>query len=244
MESLLDPFSGLRFVTTRHTRAYFPSSFPLMGIQSHHLFTFVAFRVGVQSRRSRSQFDIQSHWSVWRSEPSFIVWHSESSFSFFSLAFRAIGQFGIQSHRSQFLGVRSHIHQFGVQSCRSGSQFGIQSHRSQFGVQSHLFEFRCLEPSLLVLGIQSHLFQFQAFRAISFSFRLSESSFLVQVFRSISLSLGIQSHLFRFWAVRATSYNFRHLELFPSVQAFEAISFNLGAQSHLAFRATLLNLGI
>ena len=28
MESLLDPFSGSRFVTTRHTEAFFPSSFP------------------------------------------------------------------------------------------------------------------------------------------------------------------------------------------------------------------------
>ena len=82
-----------------------------LGVQSHHLFTVVAFKAIVLVL----QFGIQSHWLVWRSELSFTVfrssephssvWRLELAFRVVvhSLAFRAIGQLGIQScHILQF----------------------------------------------------------------------------------------------------------------------------------------------
>ena len=115
MESLLDPFSGLRFVTTCHTRAFFPSSFPYSS----------AFKATIISSVWRSEplslciSGIQSHYLsiIWRSEPSLhncgiqshhsrsSVWYSKPLVSLafrlvHNLAFRAISQLGIQGHWS------------------------------------------------------------------------------------------------------------------------------------------------
>ena len=95
LEFLLDLFGGLRFVTTRHTGAIFPSSFP------HSL----AFKATIMSLvwHSKSLFlcisGFQSHHlsTSWHSEPLFTVWRSEP---LVSLAFRAtiFLRFDIQSH--------------------------------------------------------------------------------------------------------------------------------------------------
>ena len=74
-----DPFSGLRFVTTCHTGAFFPLSLSFnLGVQSY--FFSLPFRATIFSQlwHSKSSFSF----TVWHSKPSFsfTVWHSEPPF--------------------------------------------------------------------------------------------------------------------------------------------------------------------
>ena len=159
MESLLDPFSGSRFVTTCHPGAFFPSSFPysstfkatiislvwrseplsliISGVQSHYLSIFWRSKpslhnCGIQSRCSHS--------SVWYSKPLVSL-----AFRFVhSLAFKAIGQLGIQA-----------IGQFGVQShSLSAFQAFKATISPQFGVQSHLFTIVAFRVLVLIHGLE------------------------------------------------------------------------------------------
>ena len=72
VELLLAISSSLRFAAACYTGAYFP-----------HI---VSLQSGVQSRRSFTVYDIQSH-----------------HVTFFSSAFRATSQFDVQSHHHHFL---------------------------------------------------------------------------------------------------------------------------------------------
>ena len=115
MESLLDPFSGSRFVTTCHPGAFFPSSFPysstfkatiislvwsseplsllISGVQSHYLSIFWRSKPALHNCGIQS---LCSHSSVWYSKPLVSL-----AFRFVhSLAFKAIDQLGIQGHWS------------------------------------------------------------------------------------------------------------------------------------------------
>ena len=254
MESLLDHFSGLRFVTTRHTGAFFPSSLSFnLGVQSY-FFSF-PFRATISSQlwHSKSSF-------------SFIVWHSEPPFlhSYGVQSRRSRSQFGIQIHwsvqvfRAIFpsLGVQSHFPQFRhskpfllVQAFRpiflnqvfraTLLSLGIQTHLPQLGVQSHFYQLRHTEPpssiqafraTLFSLGVQSYLAQLGVHSHLS---QLGvQSHFLNQAFRVTSLAQAFKvTSLIELF--RAIFSNFRRLDPLLLVQVFKAIFFNLSVQSHL-----------
>ena len=243
------------FLTARRSK---PPSYLQFGIQSHSLSSFQAFKAtispffGVQSRLFTIvafkvvililQFGIQSHQLVWHSDSS-TVWHSKP---LVSLAFRAIGQFGVQSHRShpQFKHSKPHSSVW-----HSKSSFTvwhsepfvsrIQSRLSQFGIQSHWSAWHS-EPPYFVR---------QAFRAISpqsgfqsylLQLRHSEPSLPIQAFRVTLLSstlpsLSIQSHFFQF-SIQSHCSQLgvqSHRRSKPPSQIVVQ-SYSLGIQSHLS----------
>ena len=141
VEPLLAIYSSLRFAAACHTGAYFP-----------HI---VSLQSGVQSRRSFTVYDIQSH-----------------HVTFFSSVFRATSQFDVQSHHHHFLvsvfrAIITTSLSFGVQSRHRFSDRRLESH-PRFDVQSRILglTFRVIIiPSQF--GVQSpHCFSVLAFRAI------------------------------------------------------------------------------
>ena len=121
VEPLLAIYSSLRFAAACHTGAYFP-----------HI---VSLQSGVQSRRSFTVYDIQSH-----------------HVTFFSSVFRATSQFDVQSHHHHFLvsvfrAIITTSLSFGVQSRHRFSDRRSES-RSRFRRSESL--------SLLSFGVQSH----------------------------------------------------------------------------------------
>ncbi|RVW91041.1 Pol polyprotein [Vitis vinifera] len=181
VEPLLAIHSSLRFAAACHTGAYFP-----------HI---VSLQSGVQSRRSFTVYDIQSH-----------------HVTFFSLVFRATSQFDVQSHHHHFLvsafraitasqfrrsepssvfrsTFRVRVLGFGVQSRYhfSASVFrAIITTSLSFGVQSHHRLSDRHSESILGFGVQSRH---------RFSDRRSESRFRFRRSESLSLlSFGVQSH--------------------------------------------------
>ena len=167
-----------------------------LGIQSHYLFSIMAFRAFIFFN-----LVFRDASSVWRSEP----------LSFFSLAFRTVSP----AWRSESLSLLSygvqglHLLQFGVQSRISSLAFRAAT-SSQFGLQSHVFslafratihsQFGCSEPHLL-FSVQSHYpftvwhsepssYHSWAFVATFSTFRATFLAFRT----TISLHLGVQSH--------------------------------------------------
>ena len=125
VEPLLAISSSLRFAAACHTGAYFP--------------LIVFLQSGVQSRRSFTVYDIQSH-----------------HVTFFSSAFRVVitSQFDVQSHHHHFL-----VSVFRAIITTSLS-FGVQSqHRFSDRRSESRSQLRCSEPSSLLLLVS-------AFRAI------------------------------------------------------------------------------
>ena len=185
MESLSNPFIGLRVVAACYTGAYFPIIISLqLGVQSRHLFSITKFRVILFSLA----FKVVVHGMAFRATISFQIWRLEPTF-FFSLAFRVI--------ISLQLGVQSH-HLFSVTMFRVvilSLTFRVIS--SRFNFQSrHLLTAWHLEPQFLFnygvqvtislqLGVQSHhIFSFTTFRVFLLSL----------TFKVISSQFGIQSH--------------------------------------------------
>ncbi|RVW36542.1 hypothetical protein CK203_072854 [Vitis vinifera] len=207
VESLLAISSSLRFAAACHTGAYFP--------------LIVSLQSGVQSHRSFTVYDIQSH-----------------HVTFFSSAFRAT---------SPVVSVQSH-HHFLVSAFRAITASQLRRSESlsllslTFKVIIIASQFRRSEPSLLLFSfdVQSHH---------RFSDRRSESR--SRFWRSESLSLlsfGVQSHHCRFSvsAFRAiiVAFQFRRSEpssvfrstfrVTSSVSAFRAIiGFQIDIQSHI-----------
>ncbi|RVW62186.1 Gypsy retrotransposon integrase-like protein 1 [Vitis vinifera] len=171
VEPLLAIHSSLRFAAACHTGAYFP-----------HI---VSLQSGVQSRRSFTVYDIQSH-----------------HVTFFSLVFRATSQFDVQSHHHHFLvsafrAITASQFRRSEPSSVFRSTFRVAFSVSAFRVVI-TSQLRCSEPSSLLLlvsafraiidfqiDIQSHILGFgvqSRHRAITTSqFRRSEPS---SVFRS------------------------------------------------------------
>ena len=243
MESLLDPFSGLRFATTCHTRAYFPSSFILS----------LAFRSTISSSFRHSEalslvqafkatllnLSVQSHFSSLGVQSHLLVQE-----------LRAISSsLGVQSHVFQLKHLEPYLPILGIQSCL----FQFQAFKAiYFGlrVQSHIFQFRRSKPSFPVLGIQIHLFQFRHSEpSLSFicvqSHRRSKAlsqigiqnhrplePFLQQAFKAI-IFMGVHSHFPRRRSKPSSSV--RHSEPPLQFQAFKATIF-IGLQSHSPYR--------
>ena len=202
----------------RHSKP--PLSLHISGVQSHHIFT------------------------IWCSEPSFIVRHSKPFFTIQALRATHF-QFDIQSHS---LCVQSHI-----------LQLSVQSHLPHLGVQSHFAQSQFYQFRQLVhfprIRRSEPLPQFRRSKPPS-SVRRSEPFSIIQAFRATLLILGIQSHLAQFRRSEPSSLvrclepflQFRHLKPsslirrseplcsvpFSSAQAFKAISL------YQAFRATTL----
>ena len=253
MQSLSYPFSRLRVVTARYTRAYF---LPHHFIAPWRLEPPSVLNYDVQSYPS--QFGVQSHYlfSIWvfRAIISSQFRSSEPP-SLFSLAFKAT--------------IPSQLRRLELPYLLSQD---VQIRFSQFGFQSHYFfsvlalkvsissEFRRSEPSLFNLafratvpsqlrrselsyllnynvqsypsqfGVQScYLFLISAFRAtVSSKLQRSELSYLLSYdIQSRPSQFGVQSHhLFSIWAFRAI------------------IFFQLGAQSHRSFLVTTFRAAI
>ena len=246
---------------TRHTRAYFPSSFLLSlafkATFSQHLrrseppFLFrLAFKAIFSSfSHSKPSFPVlgvQSYlfqfWAFKTISSSFM--HLEP-FIFQFQAFRVISS--AQAFRATFLAQMFRATILNQAFRATFLNLGVQSHHfltsvfiatlPNLGVQSHF----------LRLGIQSHfLSTFQAFRAtISFQFGIqSHHIFQFQAFKTISSSfrrlepfflvLGIQSHF---------SSSFRRLESFHQLRCSEPPSSVRCSEplfSAYAFKATSL----
>ena len=219
VESLLAISSSLRFAAACHTGAYFP--------------LIVSLQSGVQSHRSFTIYDIQSHHVTFFSsafKATSPVVGVQSHHHFLVSAFRAIT--ASQLRRSESLSLLSltfRVIIIASQFRRSEPSlllfsFDVQSRVLDFGVQSRYhfsasafiaiivaFQFRRSEPSLSLFsfGVQSHH---------RFSDRRSESRSRFRRSESLSLfSFGIQSHHCRF-----------------SVSAFRAIiGFQIDIQSHI-----------
>ncbi|RVW61507.1 Retrovirus-related Pol polyprotein from transposon 17.6 [Vitis vinifera] len=161
VEILLAISSSLRFAAACYTGAYFP-----------HI---VSLQSGVQSRRSFTVYDIQSH-----------------HVTFFSSVFRATSQFDVQSHHHHFLVSafraittsqfrRSEPSSVFRSTFRVASRFGVQS-RYHFSASV----FRAIITTSLSFGVQSRH---------RFSDRRSESRSRFRRSESLSLlSFGVQSH--------------------------------------------------
>ena len=158
-------------------RAYFP-----------HI---VSLQSGVQSRRSFTVYDIQSH-----------------HVTFFSSAFRVVitSQFDVQSHHHHFLvsvfraiittslsfGVQSR-HRFSDRRSESRSRFRRSESLSllSFGVQSHhhyFSQFRCSESSSVFRSTFRVAFSVSAFRVVitsQFNVQSHHHHFSVSAFRAI-----------------------------------------------------------
>ena len=195
------------------------------------------FQSGIQSRISSlvfkvsvpSQFGVQSYHPIMigyslppfrRSEPSFIVRNSKSSFiprvqshHIFSLIFRAISQSVIQSHHFRLV-WRSEPHS---QHLELSFSFSLAFRATflafkvfflfQFGIQSHITSIQDCHFLLV-----QHSESFLPFKATFINFRRSESC----------LHFDIQSHCptwhsmppssFSFGIQSCRAYSFRHLE--------------------------------
>ena len=181
-----------------------PPSLHGYGIQSHHLFTVIAFRATISSQLNIQShfFDIQSHFFNVQSHIlniqsyQFLVQHSKP---LVSLAFRAtiFLLFGIQSHIPS---IQSY--QFLVWHSEP-SFFSSQAFKATFSVfRATFLAFKAISFSLtfrviifLQLGIQSHIPSIQSYQFLVWH---SEPLFSL-TFRAIG-QLGIQScHFLLVW---------------------------------------------
>ncbi|RVW93378.1 hypothetical protein CK203_022394 [Vitis vinifera] len=204
VESLLAISSSLRFAAACHTGAYFP--------------LIVSLQSGVQSHRSFTAYDIQSH-----------------HVTFFSSAFKAT---------SPVVGVQSH-HHFLVSAFRAITASQLRRSESlsllslTFRVIIIASQFRRSEPSLLLFsfdvqsrvldfGVQSRYhFSASAFRAIIVAFQFAVQShhcrFSVSAFRPSSVFISTFRVAFSISAIRVViTFQFRHSE--PSLSLFSSRS--------------------
>ncbi|RVW86565.1 hypothetical protein CK203_045636 [Vitis vinifera] len=194
VEPLLAISSSLRFAAACHTGAYFP-----------HI---VSLQSGVQSRRSFTVYNIQSH-----------------HVTFFSSAFRVVitSQFDVQKPSSVFQSdVQSRHHHFLVSAFRAiiGFQIDIQSRILGFDVQSR------------------YRFSASAFRAIigfqiDIQSRVLVSAFRVVITPQLRCSEPSSSPCFQFDVQNHHRFSDRHSRVTSSVSVFRVvITFQFGVQSH------------
>ncbi|RVW75495.1 Gypsy retrotransposon integrase-like protein 1, partial [Vitis vinifera] len=205
VEPLLAIYSSLRFAAACHTGAYFP-----------HI---VSLQSSVQSRRSFTVYDIQSH-----------------HVTFFSSVFRATSQFDVQSHHHHFLvsvfrAIITTSLSFGVQSRhRFSDRQPSSTFRSTFRVTSSVSAFRAVIG--FQIDVQSRVLV-SAFRAITL---LSVSAFRVVIgfqidVQSRVLGFGVQSHYhFSASAFRAiTTSQFRRSEPSSVFRSTFRVAFSVSA---------------
>ena len=200
------------------------------GVQSHHISTIWC------SEPSFIVWRLELSFTVWHSEPLFIVWHLEPSFT----VQRSEPSFIVWHSESSFIVQRSEpaftvwCSELSLTIWHSEPSFTVWHSEPLVSLAFKVVFFSLVFKAIPHLGVQSH-----------FSIWHSESPSTFQVFRATFLSLGVQSHLPPL-GVQSHFPQFRHSKSPCSFQAFKATLLSLGIQSHhlsivQAFKATFLS---